>query len=492
MIAEDKRKAIVLLHEEGMEVRAIARRLRVSRNTVRVIIEQGGATASRARADRIAVDEELLRRLYRECDGFIARVHEKLLEAQIKIAYPTLTHRLRALGISPLHKPRCAEKPDEPGVEMQHDTSVYRVELGERSVRVIASLLYLRYSKRRYLKFYPAFNRFRMKCFFHEALSFWGFAAGQCIIDNTNLARLRGTGRDAVITPEMAAFAKSCGFEFLCHAIGHPNRKAGEERGFYTVETNFFPGRTFRSLEDLNAQALDWATVRMEQRVQGKTSVMPAKAFEHERAYLQPLPSHLPAPYLVHERDTDQYGYAAFDGNYYWVPGTGREALQVLEYAERIKLYRQRACLAVYALPPYGTRNQKFAPPSEPRPRAEPAHRRGSEVEEKHLRALGPAVGAFLEFALPQQGRLRHEFVRKLLGLSRRMTRELFVRSVERAHKYRIVEAATIERIALLHFNEAAGGELPWAHIDEAFTQREAYRDGALTSPPDLSIYDVP
>jgi hypothetical protein len=146
-------------------------------------------------------------------------------------------------------KARCEEKPDEPGVEMQHDTSVYRVALGERSVRLSASLLYLRYSKRRYLKFYPAFNRFRMKCSFHESLSFWGFAARQCIIDNTNLARLRGTGRDAVITPEMAAFAKSYGFEFLCHAVGHPNRKAGEERGFYTVETNFFraaPSRVWR------------------------------------------------------------------------------------------------------------------------------------------------------------------------------------------------------------------------------------------------------
>ena len=33
-----------------------------------------------------------------------------------------------------------------------------------------------------------------MKCFLHEALIRWGYAAGQCIIDNTNLARLRGTG----------------------------------------------------------------------------------------------------------------------------------------------------------------------------------------------------------------------------------------------------------------------------------------------------------
>lgn len=492
MIGEDRRKAIVLLHEEGMELRAIARRLHVSRNTVRTIVEQGGAVPSHSRADKLVLDEELLRRLYGECAGYITRVHEKLVEAGIKVAYPTLTHRLRDLGISPARQVRCAEKPDEPGVEMQHDTSVYRVTLGERSVRVIASLLYLRHSKRRYLKFYPGFNRFRMKGFFHEALSCWGYSARRCIIDNTNLARLRGTGREAVIVPEMAAFAKSYGFEFVCHAIGHANRKAGEERGFFTGETNFFPGRTFQSLEDLNAQALEWASVRMENRVQGKTGVIPAKAFEHERTFLQPLPPHLPAPYLIHDRDTDQYGYVAFDGNYYWVPGTRRDSLRVIEYADRIKLYRERVCLAEYPLPPDGTHNRKFAPPGEPGPRANPAHRRGSEPEEKHLRALGPAVGLFLDFALPRQGRLRHEFTRKLPGLSRRMSPELFVRAVERAHKYRIAEVATLERIAHLYFLEAAGGALPWAPIDGDFTQRSRYREGELTSPPDLSIYDSP
>ena len=48
------------------------------------------------------------------------------------------------------------------------------------------------------------------------------------------------------------------------------------------METNFLPGRSFESLEDLNQQALEWATVRMEHRPQGKTRLIPAKAFEHE------------------------------------------------------------------------------------------------------------------------------------------------------------------------------------------------------------------
>ncbi len=131
-----------------------------------------------------------------------------------------------------------------------------------------------------------------------------------------------GAGKRAVIVPEMKAFSRRYGFQFTCHAIDHPNRKAGEERSFWTVESNFLPGRSFDSLEDLNEQARQWATERIEHRAQTKARLIPAKAFEHERGYLNELPPYLPAPYQTHHRGTDQYGYAAFGANYYWVPGS--------------------------------------------------------------------------------------------------------------------------------------------------------------------------
>src|SRR5450759_2406514 len=398
MIATDKRKAVFLLHQEGMAVREIARRLAVSRNTVRAIIRQEGATPLRVRSNKQRLDEELLRRLYQECQGRMVRVYEKLVEEEgVAVTYSTLTRRLRQLGISQPQKQRCHQVPDEPGLEMQHDTSLYQVELAGRRVPLVASLIYLRYCKRRYLTFYRAFDRFKMKCFFYEGLMFWGYAAGQCIIDNTNLARLRGTGAHALIVPEMEAFAKQYGFVFRCHEIKHCNRKAGEERSFWTVETNFLPGRSFESLEDLNQQALEWATVRMHHRPVSKTRLVPAKAFEHERSYLTALPPQLPAPYCPHLRGTDAYGYVAFQGNYYWVPGSKREDVKVLEYADRVKIYQQRTCVAEYPLPAAGVKNAHISPEGQPPPPHLPKHRKhGSQQEEQRLRALGPAVAAYV------------------------------------------------------------------------------------------------
>jgi hypothetical protein len=103
--------------------------------------------------------------------------YEKLAEEEgMEVKYSTLTRRLRQLGISKSRQSRCSQAPDEPGAEMQHDTTVYSLKLGEQPHRVVASVLYLRYSKRRYLKFYRCFNRFQMKCFLHEALTYWGYA----------------------------------------------------------------------------------------------------------------------------------------------------------------------------------------------------------------------------------------------------------------------------------------------------------------------------
>ena len=492
MTDPDTRKAIYCFHNEGMGTRAIARELGISRTTVRDIIKLEGEVNELPRKDKKTIDTELLRRLYHECDGWVQRIHEKLSEEENEqIGYSTLTRMIRELDLGQSPKSRCDRVPDEPGVEMQHDTSVYALKIGGKRLKVIGSLLYFRYSKIRYLKFYRVFNRFKMKCFFHEGLTFWGYATEYCIIDNTNLARLRGTGKNAIITREMERFAGQYGFEFVCHEIRHSNRKAGNERSFYTVETNFFPGRSFESLEDLNRQAFYWATVRMPNRAVGKPKLMPLKAFEYEQPYLKKVRRYLPAPYLSYERGTDQYGYASVDGNYYWVPGISRCDVTVLEYSDILKIYHNRKMLVEYPLPAYGVKNELFSPPGQPKPRHQPKHRKNpTQAEEKKLKSIGEEVQSYLRFALAQKGIQKHRFIRRLYGLSEKLTPTLFIKTIKRAHTYRITDLRTLEGIALLQLKEQ-NYENPFVEIDEDFLDRESYLEGRFSEEVDLSIYDT-
>lgn len=492
MIDQDKRKAIYSLYNDGMGIREISRRLQVSRNTVKTIITLKGTVVDLPRKDKISLDPELLIQLYDQCEGRIQRIHEKLSEEEeLGIGYSTLSAMIRELGLGQPQEARCAQVPDEPGVEMQHDSSTYTRRIGDKKVRIIASLLYYRYSKIRYLKFYRSFNRFKMKCFFHEALTFWGYAAKQCIIDNTNLARLRGSGKNAVIVPEMEQFAKGYGFEFVCHEIKHPNRKAGNERSFYTVETNFFPGRSFETMEDLNEQALQWATVRMPNRRMSKTQLLPLQAFAYEQSYLRTVPPYIPSPYRALKRDTGQYGYASVNGNFYWVPGTDRVEVSVLEYSNYLKIYHKRKLLGEYDLPPEGVKNQRFSPKGQSAPQHQPKYRKKPTAEEeKKLRSTAEEVSAYLDFVLKEDGITRHRFIRRLYALRQEITSPLFINTIQRALKYRVTDIETIQRIALLLMNEG-NYTVPFVETNQEFRTRESYLEGSTTDEVDLSRYDT-
>ena len=196
--------------------------------------------------------------------------------------------------------------------------------------------------------------------------------------------------------------------------------------------------------------------MRMENRPQGKPASFPPRPSSIERPYLTQLPRHLPAPYLIHERGTDQYGYVAFDGNYFWVPGTDRNDLKMLEYGDRLKIYLNREDSVEYPLPADGIKNQRFSPEGMPPPRYQPRNRkRPTAEEEKRLRAMSPAVAGYLDFILKQAfGVQRHRFIRELFALAGRMPNSVFLQAVERALRYRITTMDTIERIALLHMTQ--------------------------------------
>lgn len=430
MIAPDKRDAIFTLYEAGNTKRQIARMVKVDIKTVRKALAGGPENTPVSNKRKILIDEEMLRKEYQFCNGYLERMHERLTENYgVSIGYSTLTQRVRELGLGQKSSQRAAHVPDVPGEEMQYDTSPFDVKLNGKKVRIICFGLYYRYSKIRYIKFYFSDNRFNMKCFLDEALRYWGYCAVICIIDNTCLAVWYGTGADAVFHPEMNHFGQNYGFSWKAHALGHANRKAGKERNFKTVITNFLAGRTFTSPEDLNRQAFDWATDRFAKRPQSKTKLIPIETFEKEKAHLRKLPEYIPLPYEIIKPDriVDVYGYVAYDANYYWVPEYFQgnkddriKKVKVVRYASHVVLYYRTKELLRYNLPNADVRNEKFVPEGVC-VKYQPKHRKKQSCEEeKTLRALGETVGRYIDFIKSKECRLRqkHHFIRRLFLLS--------------------------------------------------------------------------
>ncbi len=489
-IPEERRKTVRMLFDEGKGKKEIARLLNMSPKTVRKIIGTEDAQYIRKQSGQ-TVDVRLLDELYRFCGGYASRMQEVLKEKHgIEIKYSTLTRLLRTNGIGQKANKRVHHFGDVIGAEMQHDTTGYSLEIGGRRRKVVCSGLYMRYSKVRYVQFYSGFNRFRMKCFFHQALTYWGYAAAECVIDNTNLAVLHGTGREAEFTPEMVRFAGQYGFTWIAHEKGHANRKAGIERAFRTVETNFLPGRTFESMEDLNAQAFEWATERYARRPLAKTKLIPAVLFEEEKPYLVKLPPYIEPPYRPHERKIDQYGYVAFGGNYYWMPGKSTGGARVIEYGDKIKIFPSEGTPLEYPLPPEDARNAKFAPEGVNTNPYKPRNlKQNSREEEKKLRASGELCSEYIDFINSGESRVRYrfKFIRELYGLMRNMAPSLWNATIERALKYRVSDIEAITRISMQLMGGKKSTELPY--VNDGYRQREAYLKGQFSQEADLNYY---
>lgn len=389
---------------------------------------------------------------------------------------------------------------DVPGEEMQHDTSPYRLKIGKNTVGVICSALYFRYSKIRYVRFFLNFNRFTMKCFFHEALTFFKYSAKICVIDNTNLAVLRGTGKNAVINPEMIEFARNYGFEWLAHEKNHADRKAGEERTFRTINTNFFPGREFRNIEDINVQAFDWATVRYARRPQSKTRLVPVELFEIEKPYLIKLPGYIMAPYQDHHRLLDQYGYIAFKANYYWVPKESKRNAAFIEYSDTIKIFpkdnnNKPLPSLQYPLPEADIRNKTFKPdgvntnPYQPNNRKKPSHE-----EERRIRDIGSICCDYVDFIKSKQCNIvqKPRFLRELYRLSKKMTPSLLLAAIERALKYHVTTIDGLLRISTQLMKKDLY-DLPETYLEEDdYQQRDTYQQGRFSDETEIQyIFDA-
>ncbi len=278
------------------------------------------------------------------CEGNVVRVQEVLKEDHgIQIPYSTLTRWVREADWR-APKQRSGRYHFAMGEEMQFDTSPHRFKLGDTSIKAQCASLVLAYSRRIFVRYFPCFTRFEAKAFLHEALCFMDGSAGRCMIDNTNVVVLSGSGKDAVITPEMVAFGQIFGFEFIAHAIKDANRSARVERPFYYVERNFLPGRQFSDWDDLNAQARSWCEQIANQKPKRSLGMSPEAAYVLEKPALLPMPVHLPPVYQAFTRIVDVEGYVYLDTNRYSVPERliGKE-VEVYKYPARVKvLFRHR------------------------------------------------------------------------------------------------------------------------------------------------------
>lgn len=451
MLDQSTRAAILKLHEQGHSIRGIARAMQLSRGAVRHVLRAATDQVPQLeRPEKATPYREQILELYQRCKGNLVRVHEELVAIGAQLSYPALTAFCRRQGIGEERKPPVGEYHFQPGQEMQHDTSPHRVEIGGHQRLVQTASLVLCYSRMLFFEFFPTFTRFDCKVFLTDALHYFEGSCEICMIDNTHVVVLQGTGRNMVPVPEMASFAERYGFQFQAHEKGDANRSARVERQFHYIENNFLAGRSFQDWDDANRQARAWCD-KVNAEYRSKLKACPRELFATERAYLKALPIWVPPVYRLHQRLVDMAGYVSINNNRYSVPEEflGLQ-VEARETKDSIEIYRGPRRIACHrrVLDATGCR---YSLPEHHRPRGQGLKPKPSDSspEEKRLRQEAPEIIPYLE-ALKKHycGRATLP-LRRLLHLVEDYPRAPLLEAIATAGQYGLFDLERVENLIL-------------------------------------------
>jgi hypothetical protein len=451
MISQSRKDAIVEMKKTGMSLRKIAETLKVSRNTVRHVIRDGGKEKSE-KESQYEQHVPLIQTLFKECRGNAVRVGEELQSRYgITIPYQSLTWIIRKFAVRTPRKKRSGEYVFEPGEEMQHDTSPHKVVINGKRITAQCASLVLAYSRKVFIQYYPRFTRFECRIFLAKAFAFMDGACRRCIIDNTSVIVADGVGPDALIAPEMKYFGDIYGTVFEPHWLGDANRKARVERPFYFAETNFIPGRTFTGWRNLNIQAENWSREKSNKKVKRSLGMCPDEAYIFEKPYLIPLPPYTPPVYQSCYRVVDIQGYVHLDTNRYSVPHTLiGEKVEVQKHWLKVIIYKKDEKVAEHDRT-IDNRNARSTMPGHHPPIRRKNLYQGPSKEELLLVGKDDLLDRYVA-GLKKRSHGRGIInLRRLLYLQRTYPYESFMKAIEQALKYGLYDLARLEKIILNH-----------------------------------------
>lgn len=495
---------IVLLAQQQMSVRAIARALHVGRNRVRAILKahaaaRDGATPPSAlppppvkRPSMLDAHRDFIHDLLARFRDITAqRVYEELCARQHPVfggSYTIVKELIRTLRPRPVVEVSTPVEEPDPGKVAECDWASILIDFKNRTRRRLQIFGYtLAYSHRRYYRLYDRADFHALLDGHVEAFDHLEGLAAECKYDGQKSVVLRWEGSQPIYNPRFIAFATYYLFRPRACRPGHPNDKPHVELSFRALRISFFNGRDFHDLDDLKAQLARWMTgiddERPQRRKQYKT---PLELHAEEQPHLIARPRHAYDTARVVYRVCDLEGFVAWEGNRYSLPVENvTELLPVRITQNEIFVYGQNLQLvAKHELRPRGAGELVIAPGHRPRPD------RGPDLEQLRIAygAIGDAADRFLVGLERTQPRSAAHHARRILALRERYQTDDVLAAMDHALQYGAFEHHAIERILAAR---AAPRRLD-EYIAEATEKKlAAIVRQSRTEPRELSMYDA-
>lgn len=180
-------------------------------------------------------------------------------------------------------------------------------------------VMVLCHSRMLYLEFVLSANfESFVRCHEH-AFAFFGGAPREVWYDNLATAVAERHGRLVRFQPRFSIYTGHHRFQPVACNPASGNEKGRVEDGVKYIRRNFWPGRSFADLDDLNAQAHKWRDEFANRRTHAATHKVPELIFEDEKKTLMSPSGPFDADEVRSPKVSHQF-CVDFDGNKYSVP----------------------------------------------------------------------------------------------------------------------------------------------------------------------------
>ncbi len=351
---------ILDLHRHGLSVAAIARHTGLDRKTVRKYVERGleppAYRPRPPRAGKITPFERYLRQRVEAYPELTAsRLMREIREQGYDGGYTAVKDFLREVRpVPPSGFELRFETP--PGRQAQVDFAHFRVvfedEPGVERIVWLFSLV-LGHSRMLWARFVLRQDmQTLLRC--HTA----AFEALGGVPEHVLYGRMRAVfsredpvSGHIVYNPTLLGFARHYGYLPKACRPYRAKSKGKVERPFRYIRQDFFLGRSFRNLDDLNAQLGRWLTEVANARTHATTGRVVVEHFAEERPSLQRLPAGPFQAVLRLERRITRDGMVSVDGNLYSVPNSAtKRVVEVHSTAREVRILEQGRIIALHPL----------------------------------------------------------------------------------------------------------------------------------------------
>lgn len=335
---------------EGLSKSATARKLKVNRSTIHRYLKSGKDNPRYGpRSPQPSVIDQFKDYIRGRLESYpelsAARLMAEISEIGYQGKYTTVKDFIRSVRPK---VPIPIEQRFEvnPGHQAQVDFATFKTAFGT----VHALLVVLSWSRYLWVRFYYHEDQLAVLNGLHHAFLAFGGVPRTLLFDRMKTAVARsGAGGKAIFNEELLRFAAHYGFHpTACHPY-RPKTKGRVERAVSYLRHNFFYGRNFRDMEDLNNQVSIWLVETANERIHGTTGEVPRERLAKEISHLMPLTGETYIPVISLGRRISRDGYISYNGNDYSVPeGLNFREVNVRATLDELYLYQKDEMIACH------------------------------------------------------------------------------------------------------------------------------------------------